>query len=249
MKKFLSVLAFSLLALNVAYADDNYETAFRKALDNHQYYFKHKGKTYTTNTKEKPFDFFDHGYNYHEASLYMQKNYTDPSDGNFGCMLYKGHLRKFSDHLEYDKDGWKQITIAKSEDNLVKVILTKSPTCMSGSNYFQVYFDNKEIFDSRPDFKKWTSKDWLIGFNINSYIGKDYNQNGVKELFIDAGYRLGNTWTEKYYFFEYDLSTITLKKSLLADDWKKRLGVSDHHKSKFKVTDGELAKVIIENFK
>ena len=66
------------------------------------------------------------------------------------------------------------------------------------------------------------------------YIDKDYNQNGVKELFIDAGYRLGNTWTEKYYFFEYDLNTITLKKSLLADDWKKRLGVSDHHKSKFK---------------
>lgn len=249
MKKFLSILVFSLLALNVAYADDSYETAFKKALDNHQYYFKYKGKTYTTNTEEKPFDFFDHGYNYHEASLYMQKNYTDPSDGNFGCMLYKGHLRKFSDHLKYDKDGWKQITIAKSEDNLVKVILTESPTCMSGSNYFQVYFDNKEIFDSRPDFKKWTSKDWLIGLNINSYIDKDYNQNGVKELFIDAGYRLGNTWTEKYYFFEYDLNTITLKKSLLADDWKKRLGVSDHHKSKFQVTDGELAKVIIENFK
>ena len=27
--------------------------------------------------------------------------------------------------------------------------------------------DNKEIFDSRPDFIKWTSKDWLIGLNIN----------------------------------------------------------------------------------
>ena len=75
MKKLLSILVLSLLALNVAHADDSYEAAFKKALDNHQYYFKHKGKTYTTNTKEKPFDFFDHGYNYHEASIYMQKNY------------------------------------------------------------------------------------------------------------------------------------------------------------------------------
>ena len=53
MKKLLLVLAFSLLALNVAYADDSYETAFKKALDNHQYYFKHKGKNYTTDTKDK----------------------------------------------------------------------------------------------------------------------------------------------------------------------------------------------------
>jgi len=53
MKKLLLVLAFSLLALNVVYADDSYETAFKKALDNHQYYFKHKGKNYTTDTKDK----------------------------------------------------------------------------------------------------------------------------------------------------------------------------------------------------
>ena len=98
-------------------------------------------------------------------------------------------------------------------------------------------------------FTNFSGNFYNFGLNINSYIDKDYNQNGVKELFIDAGYRLGNTWTEKYYFFEYDLNKITLKKSLLADDWKKRLGVSDHHKSKFQVTDGELAKVIIENFK
>ena len=46
MKKILSILVFSLFALNVAYADDSYETAFKKALDNHQYYFKYNGITH-----------------------------------------------------------------------------------------------------------------------------------------------------------------------------------------------------------
>ena len=120
MKNFFLTILIALWSLNAAYADDSYEAAFKKALDNHQYYFKHKGKSYTTDTKDKPFDFFDHGYNYHEASLYMQKNYVDPSDGNFGCMLYNGYLYQFQNsdqkkhnYLDYDKEGWKQKLLIK----------------------------------------------------------------------------------------------------------------------------------------
>ena len=253
MKKFLSIIFFSLLALNVAYADDSYEAAFKKALDNHQYYFKHKGKSYTTDTKDKPFDFFDHGYNYHEASLYMQKNYVDPSDGNFGCMLYNGYLYQFQNsdqkkhnYLDYDKEGWKQKTIAKSEDNLVTVILIEAPTCMELSNYFKIYLNGKEVFNSREEANY---EPWMVGFNINLYIDKDYNQNGKKELFIDAGISQGNNWSEQYYFFEYDKNSIKLVKNFWAVDWKERLGVSHLLKANFEATEEALlAKIINRNF-
>ena len=56
MKKLLSIIILSLLFSSNVYADDSYEASFKKALENNQYYFKNKGKTYTTNTKDKPFD-------------------------------------------------------------------------------------------------------------------------------------------------------------------------------------------------
>ena len=39
-----------------------------------------------------------------------------------------------------------------------------------------------------------------------------------------------------------------LVKNFIAGDWKERLGVSDHFKAKFEVSDDELAKIIIEKF-
>ena len=44
MRKFLLLIFFGLFYSNVCIADDSYETAFKKALDSHQYYFKYKGK-------------------------------------------------------------------------------------------------------------------------------------------------------------------------------------------------------------
>ena len=253
MKKFLSIIALALFFSGNAHADESYKAAFNEALKNHQYYFKHKGKSYTTNTKEKPFDFFDQGYNYHEASIYMKNNYTDPSDGNYGCMLYNGHLYQFQNsdqkklnYLDYDKNGWKKTTFEKSKDGLVTAVLTEAPTCLGASNYFNVYFKGKEVFDSKPDFKKQYDKRGKVGLNINSYIDKDYNLNGKSELFIDAGYNLGRY--ERYYFFEYDTNSIKLKKNFLADDWKKRLNISERFQNKFSVSEEELIKVITKNF-
>ena len=56
MKKLLSIIILTLFFSGHTYADDSYEKAFKKALNNHQYYFKHKGKNYTTDTKDKKFD-------------------------------------------------------------------------------------------------------------------------------------------------------------------------------------------------
>ena len=89
MKKILSIIILSLLFSGNAYAEDSYEDAFKKALDNHQYYFKHKGKNHTTDTKDKPFDFFDHGFkDYRSSAKYMIENY--PDDKSRRCFMFKG---------------------------------------------------------------------------------------------------------------------------------------------------------------
>ena len=77
------------------------------------------------------------------------------------------------------------------------------------SNYFKIYLNGKEVFNSREEANY---EPWMVGFNINLYIDKDYNQNGKKELFIDAGISQGNNWSEQYYFFEYDKNSIKLVK-------------------------------------
>ena len=249
MKKLLLLL---FLIPNLMMADDSdglFEKEFNKALQNHLYFFKFKNQIYTTNKRGKAFDFFDHGYNYHEASVYMQKNYAalnGVSDGNFGCMRYKGELHSFTNYLDYDETGWKKKTITKSKDDLVTVVLSSAATCLYSSNYFKVYFNGVEIFDSRPDFKGLNIP---IGLNINSYIDKDYNLNGKNELFIDAGYPTGAKWDESYYFFEYDKNSIKLIKNFRAIHWDRRLEISDHHNSKFIVPEAELIKVITDNFK
>ena len=74
------------------------------------------------------------------------------------------------------------------------------------------------------------------------------NNNGKQELFIDAGYAFGMPWKESYYLFEYDDNSIELVKNFIAGDWTERLGVSDHFKAKFEVSEDELSKIIIEKF-
>ena len=84
--------------------------------------------------------------------------------------------------------------------------------------------------------------------NINYYIDKDYNNNGKQELFLDVGYAFGMPWIESYYLFEYDNNDIKLVKKTVADTFEERLGISDHFKAKFEVSDEELSKIIIEKF-
>ena len=257
MKKLLVILVLGLLWLNVANAKSSFQETFNKALEDHQYYFKYKDKTYTTDTEEKQFDFFDHGYkNYREAAEYMLKNY--PNDKSPRCFRFKGKKWGFDgwsedpslrNYLEYDKNGWKENVIAKSKDNITKVVFYENNGCRWRDTYFKVFFNDKKFFDSRIDHEIWTSEGWDISLNINLYIDKDYNLNGKNELFIDAGYSMGNNWIEQYYFFEYDKNSIKLIKNFIAGDWKKRLGVSDHFKNKFEVSEEELIKVITENFK
>ena len=259
MKKLLSILALALFFSGYAYADDSYEAAFKKALDNHQYYFKHNGKNYTTDTKDKKFDFFDHGYkNYRSAAKYMIENY--PDDKSTRCFIFKGKnwgfdrwkinkdSDKFYTYLDYDIDGWQNKVIITSANKLIKVIFNQDSGCYRRDTYIQVLFEDKIFYDSRKDFEKLTFDGWSIFLNINHYIDKDLNNNGKQELFIDAGISIGNNWIESYYLFEYDESSIKLIKNFMAGDWKERLGISDHHKAKFEVTEEVLAKIIIRNF-
>ena len=109
-------------------------------------------------------------------------------------------------------------------------------------------YKDKIFYDSRKDFEELTSDGWRIFLNINHYIDKDLNNNGKQELFIDAGISIGNNWIESYYLFEYDESSIKLIKNFMAGDWKERLGISDHFKAKFEVTEEVLAKIINRNF-
>jgi hypothetical protein len=250
MKKLLSILVFSLFALNVAYADDSYETAFKKALDNHQYYFKYNGITHTTDMKGKSFDFFEHGYKtYREASDWMIKNY--PNDKSFSCFVFKGRYWFMDKDLTHDVNGWKKIVVIESDNKKIKVVLHNNNECYTRDSYFTILHDNKETFDSRTNFfdDREHLKGRRVALNINYYIDKDYNNNGKQELFLDVGYAFGMPWIESYYLFEYDNNDIKLVKKTVADTFEERLGISDHHKPKFEVSEEELAKIIIEKFK
>jgi len=44
------------------------------------------------------------------------------------------------------------------------------------------------------------------------------------------------------------LTIIMLSKDFIASDWTQRLGLSDHFKEKFKVSEDELSKKIVANF-
>jgi hypothetical protein len=187
----------------------------------------------------------------------MTENY--PNDKSTRCFIFKGKewrfdgrkinfSDKFYTYLDYDIDGWKNNIITSTKNNSVKVIFYEDSGCYTPDTYFKVLFEDKIFYDSRKDLEEITPDGWSIFLNINHYIEKDLNKNGKQELFIDAGFSLGNNWIESYYLFEYDDSSINLVKKFMAGDWKERLGVSDHFKAKFKVPEEELAKIIIEKF-
>jgi len=262
MKKLLSIIFVSLLLSGNAYAASSFETTFKKALEDHQYYFKYKGITYTTDTEEKPFDFFEHGYKtYREAAEYKLKDY--PNDKSISCFVFQGKLWSMygrsldpskRNYLEYDINGWKKSLLVESNNKKIKLVFYESNQCYWADSYFKVFFDNKEKYDSRTDFfdDREHLKGRSVNLNINYYIDKDYNKNGKQELFLDVGYTFGMPWRESYYFFEYNNVTIKLIKKIVASKWEERLSISDYHhrpKPKFEISEEELAKIIIEKFK
>ena len=261
MKKIILTFIFTFI-LSFSANAETYEDAFKKALENHQYYFQHKGKNYTTNTKDKPFDFFDHGYkNYREAAKYMFENY--PNDNSSRCFLFKGKewsfygariykdgewSDKFYNYLDYGEDGWRREVLANSNNNLVRVERYEDNGCMRTESYLKVFYKDKEYFNQRADYEELISEGYLLSFNINFYIDKDYNSNGKNELFIDSGYTIGINWFEHYYFFEYDDNSMKLVKDFVASDFTERLELSDHFKEMFEVSEEKLANVIYKNF-
>ena len=266
MRNLLSIIFVSLLLSGNAFADNSFETSFKKALEDHQYYFKYKETTYTTDMEGEPFDFFKHGYKtYREAAEYKLKNY--PNDKSFSCFVFKGKLWQMyglsrdpskRNSLEYDINGWKKSTLVESNNKKIKLVLHESNGCYRPNSYFKILYDDKEAYDSRTDFyddrEHLKGKD--INLNINYYIDKDYNNNGKQELFLDVGYAFGMPWIESYYFFEYDNDSIKLMKKIVASKREERLSISDYHhsvgylsKPKFEISEEELAKIIVEKFR
>ena len=198
----------------------------------------------------KEYDFFDEGYkNYREAAKFMSENPSSDKRINWSenCFYFSKKKFTFKDYMEYGSDGFKEIVLIQSINKSVKLVFYESNGCQGMNNtYFKVFYDNEEKYDSRNDFfvGRKHLKNKNVFLNLNFYIDKDYNNNGIKELFIDAGYAFGMPWNETYYLFEYDDRSIKLVRKIWASNWKERLGLSDHFKKKFKVTEAELSNII-----
>ena len=221
MKKILIILLFSLLSIDISFA--------------------------------KEYDFFDNGFkNYREAAKFMNENPSSDKRISWSqdCFYFGKKEFSFRDYMNYDLDGFKETVLTKSENSRVKLVFYESNGCRLTDTYFRVFFDNEEKYDSRTDFfvGRKHHKNKNVFLNLNFYIDKDYNNNGINELFIDAGYAFGMPWNESYYLFEYDEQSIKLVKKIWARTWKERLNLSDHFKKKFKVSEAELTDIIIENF-
>ena len=220
MKKLFFISLFSLLSINISFAEE--------------------------------YDFFDNGYkNYREAAKFMNENPSNDKRISWSkdCFYFGKKEFNFKNYMNYDLDGFKEIVLTKSENSRVKLVFYESNGCRLTDTYFKVFYDNEEKYDSRTDFfvGRKHLKNKNVFLNINFYIDKDYNNNGVNELFIDVGYAFGMPWNESYYLFEYDDKTIKLIRKIRASNWEERLNLSDHFKKKFKVTEAELSNIIINN--
>ncbi len=220
MKKLFIISLFSLLSINISFAEE--------------------------------YDFFDNGYkNYREAAKFMDENASNDKRISWSkdCFYFGKKEFNFKNYMNYDLDGFKEIVLTKSENSRVKLVFYESNGCRLTDTYFKVFYDNEEKYDSRTDFfvGRKHLKNKNVFLNINFYIDKDYNNNGVNELFIDVGYAFGMPWNESYYLFEYDDKTIKLIRKIRASNWEERLNLSDHFKKKFKVTEAELSNIIINN--
>ncbi len=221
MKKLFIISLFSLLSINISFA--------------------------------KEYDFFDNGYkNYREAAKFINENPSSDKRISWSkdCFYFGKKEFSFRDYMNYDLYGFKEIVLTKSKNSRVKLVFYESNGCRLTDTYFKVFYDNEEKYDSRTDFfvgrEHLKNKDVFL--NLNFYIDKDYNNNGINELFIDAGYAFGMPWNETYYLFEYDDKTIKLIKKIRTSNWEERLSLSDHFKKKFKVSEIELSNIITENF-
>ena len=220
MKKLFIISLFSLLSINISFAEE--------------------------------YDFFDNGYkNYREAAKFMNENPSSDKRISWSkdCFYFGKKEFNFKNYMNYDLDGFKEIVLTKSENSRVKLVFYESNGCRLTDTYFKVFYDNEEKYDSRTDFfvGRKHLKNKNVFLNINFYIDKDYNNNGVNELFIDVGYAFGMPWNESYYLFEYDDKTIKLIRKIRASNWEERLNLSDHFKKKFIVTEAELSNIIINN--
>ena len=220
MKKLFIISLFSLLSINISFAEE--------------------------------YDFFDNGYkNYREAAKFMDENASNDKRISWSkdCFYFGKKEFNFKNYMNYDLDGFKEIVLTKSENSRVKLVFYESNGCRLTDTYFKVFYDNEEKYDSRTDFfvGRKHLKNKNVFLNINFYIDKDYNNNGVNELFIDVGYAFGMPWNESYYLFEYDDKTIKLIRKIRASNWEERLNLSDHFKKKFIVTEAELSNIIINN--
>ncbi len=220
MKKLFIISLFSLLPINISFAEE--------------------------------YDFFYNGYkNYREAAKFMNENPSSDKRISWSkdCFYFGKKEFNFKNYMNYDLDGYKETLLTKSENNKVKLVFYESNGCRLTDTYFKVFYDNEEKYDSRADFFMGRKhlKNKNVFLNINFYVDKDYNNNEVNELFIDAGYAFGMPWNESYYLFEYDDKTIKLVKKIRASNWEERLNLSDHFKKKFKVTEAELSNIIINN--
>ena len=219
MKKLFIILLFSLFSINTSFTEE--------------------------------YDFFDGGYkNYRETARFISENPSSDKRISWSkdCFYFGKKEFNFRNYMNYDLDGFKEIVLTKSENSRVKLVFYESNGCRVNDTHFKVFYDDKEKYDSRTDFfvGRKHLKNKNVFLNLNFYIDRDYNNNGVNELFIDAGYAFGMPWNESYYLFEYDDQSIKLVKKIWARTWEERLNLSDHFNKKFKVSEAELSNIIIK---
>ena len=182
------------------------------------------------------FDFFDNGFNYHEASEYMINN----SEEN--CFLFKGELIAFRYynvepfHKDYDEKGIKELIIA--EDEYISVIKKQSPLCAGNKIDLEVYHNGISVIKINSEKGKTITPTVPV-------ISKDYNDNGLKELLID--YCVCIVPYQNYLLFEYDEKIFNKIAHKEAYDWQDRLNISDYYENKILWEDDDLKKLIQNN--
>lgn len=185
---------------------------------------------------DENFDFFEKGFNYHEAAEYMINN----SDED--CFLFKGQLIAFRYyqvppfHKDYDENGIKEIIVA--EDDFIMVVKKETPLCPVKKIDLEIFHKGNSVYKIDSEKGKPISPTVPV-------ISKDYNNNGLKELLID--YCVCIVPYENYLLFEYDDKIFDKVAHKKAYDWQDRLNISDYYKNKILLEEDDLKKLIQNN--